>query len=237
MLIIAIPKSASTSLMSTLGTIHGVPGRQVFFPDAPLAEGFDVLGRYHSGVREINTTLAARFAGESAVFKQHLPPTPNNVAQLRNRKKVILLREPDAIVAAFRRARRRFLSVSMTGLNLLADEQTWLRTAKENGLYRDLDRFIAGWSDVAITNKLVVWYEELAADPTTTINAIEEFWGLRPTPGPIRLARQRYSGRGAWRMGLLNISRVLLKRAHLWAPARAVARRVRGRQPETRKAK
>lgn len=116
MLIIAIPKSASTSLMSTLGTIHGVPGRQVFFPDAPLAEGFDVLGRYHSGVREINTTLAARFAGESAVFKQHLPPTPNNVAQLRNRKKVILLREPDAIVAAFRRARRRFLSVSMTGL-------------------------------------------------------------------------------------------------------------------------
>lgn len=237
MLIIAIPKSASTALMSTLGSIHGIPGRQVFFPDAPLADGFDVLGRYHSDIREIDTTLAAQFARESEVFKQHLPPTPNNVAQLRNRKKVILLREPDAIIAAYRRSRRRFLSVSMTGFNLLADEQTWLRTAKENGLYRDLDRFIAGWSDAAITNKLVIWYDELVADPTRTIKAIEEFWGLSPTTGPIRLARQRYSGHGAWRVGLFNISRMLLKRAHLWAPARAMARKIRGQQPETKKAK
>lgn len=232
MLIIAIPKSASTALMSTLSAIHGVPGRQIFFRDAPSPESFKALWRYHSDTREINADLAKQFADGAEVFKQHLPPTPNNVALLHNCRKVILLREPHAIIAAYRRARRRFLSVSMPGFDLLADQQAWLHTAKENGLYADLERFVAGWSDASVANKLVVWYDELIANPTATINAIEEFWGLRPTPGPIQIAQQRYSRRGAWRTGLFNLLRMLLKRVHLWTPIRATVRKLRGRQPE-----
>ena len=237
MLIIAIPKSASTALMSTLSAIHGVPGRQIFFRDAPSPEGFNVLRRYHSDTREINADLAKQFADGAEVFKQHLPPTPNNVALLHNCSKVIVLREPHAIIAAYRRARRRFLSVSMPGFDILADEQAWQRTARENGLCADLEQFIAGWSDASVANKLVIWYHELMADPTATINAIEQFWGLRPTPGPIQIARQRYSGRGAWRTGLFNLVRMLLQQVHLWTPIRAAVRKLRGRQPETQNIK
>ena len=228
MLIIAIPKSASTALMSTLAGLHGVPGTQVFFPNAPRPEGFDVLRRYHSDVRSIDAALAAQFATERQVFKQHLPPTSNNVACLSGCKKVILLREPAAIIAAYRRARQRFLSVSMPGFNPLASEEAWIRRARENGLYTDLERFVSGWSDNAVVNKRIIWYDDLVRDPTRTINAIEGFWGWEITPGPIQLLGRRYSGRGAWRRGLFNVARAFLKWAHLWDPARAGVRKLGG---------
>jgi hypothetical protein len=231
MLIVAIPKSASTALMATMGHLHGVPGTQLFFPDRPPPEGFEVLVRYHSDIREIDVDLATKFADRGQVYKQHLPPTPNNVACLGDCKKVILLREPDAIIAAYRRARRRFLSVSMPGFHLLESEEAWLRRSRANGLYGDLSRFVETWSGPSVTNKLVVWYDDLMADPEGKIHAIEAFWGLPHTPGPVRLVQRRYSGSGYWRTGLFNLSRAFLKKARLWEPMRTMYRRTIKRRP------
>ena len=230
MLIVGIPKSASTSLMMTLGELHHLPARQVFFPHRPLPQGVRALWRHHSDVREIDADIAGQFADPKRIFKQHLPPTPNNLVLLRDQPKVILLRRPDEIIRAYRRARRRFLSLAMPGFPFWGSEQDWLDRAKENGLYADLEDFVAGWSRRAGDNLLIVWHDELIHEPERVVNEIERFWGLPQTEPPITLSQRRYSRSGYQREALFNVSRLAMKKLGLWYPARKLYRRIRRKE-------
>lgn len=193
MLIIAIPKSASSSLMATLGELHNLPATQIFFPELPVPKTLNALWRYHSDVREINSTIAKAFAEKTQIHKQHLPPTPNNRNLLKNCRKVILLRNPEDIVRAYRRARRRLISKPLEGFSIFRSEHDWLKRAKENGLFHDLESFIEEWPQGKDDDKLIIWYEELIKNPKRVINAIESFWDLPITQHDISLTQKRYS--------------------------------------------
>ncbi|MGD8860499.1 MAG: hypothetical protein PVI30_10855 [Myxococcales bacterium] len=53
MLIVAAPKTASTSLLKTLEKLHEIPGQQLALPDREWPAGYRVLPRYHGDPEEI----------------------------------------------------------------------------------------------------------------------------------------------------------------------------------------
>ncbi len=197
MLIIAIPKSASTSLLDTLGKLHGVPSEQMFFREKPIPSDLRILYRYHSDIREIDAEQAKLFSGRDRFFKQHIPPTINNLQLLRGAKKVILLRKPEEIVGAYYRAYRRGLEMRSKEISDTHTLSEWMQIAEENGLLEDLRWFYKTWLDESQKHtevNLVIKYDDLLRDPKKTMNMVEEFFDF-PVSEEVVLSKKRYSRR------------------------------------------
>lgn len=196
MLVVAIPKSASTSLMDTLGKLHDLPARQVFFRDHPMPAGMSLLPKYHSDIREFTPNEIQRFMDSSAVYKQHIPPTANNLSLLKGHKKVVLLRPPMEIVEAYWRAEKKRLHEPRAEFEGAGTIEAWNARAGENGLLSDLALFHDGWTREAQSETecvLTVAYAELIGDAASVINRVERFFGLPETNGTIELSKKRYS--------------------------------------------
>lgn len=202
MLILAMPKSASTSLMATLGRLHHIPAEQTFFPDRPRASEIQVLHLFHSDVRELDDATARMFGAPGKLFKQHVPPTENNRRLLREQKKIILLRDPDEVVEAYYRGFQRSLVLPPADFAGCADWEGWRRLAETTGLLSDLNTFKDGWVYEQGDN-LVIWYRDLVQSPGATINGIEAHFGMPLTEGPIVLDKKRYT-RHNWIMNALR---------------------------------
>jgi hypothetical protein len=205
MLIIAIPKSASTSLMVTLGRLHGIPSAQAFSQDTPPPPNLRVLHRYHSDIREISEEQVREFSSGGRIFKQHIPPTAGNLRLLSPVRKVILLRDPREVIGAYYRAEERRMHSPRLEFQDSQTLQDWLEAAGENGLLGDLEWFREGWVKEARENpavNLIVEYSHLMETPTETVNAIESFFGL-PESTNLVLSKERYS-RGPWYRHLLG---------------------------------
>jgi hypothetical protein len=110
MLIIAIPKSASTSLVQTVANLHQIRGVQQFeYKLFPFPRGYEVLCHYHSDMREYDSNQIQQWcSSREVVFKQHIPPTSNNRQLLKNFPKVILLRDVNEILLSYRRNSLKF---------------------------------------------------------------------------------------------------------------------------------
>ena len=88
MLIIAIPKSASTSLLRTLGINHSLPFTQDFKlnEEYTVPTSYEFLGKLHSDCINIDQALVKKWTNSKGFYKQHIPPTQNNLKQLRDKK-------------------------------------------------------------------------------------------------------------------------------------------------------
>lgn len=190
MLLIAIPKSASTSLMTTLGRIHNIQARQNFFPQMPKPDGVNILWDFHSDIRELNIDITTTFKDTKIIYKQHIYPSDNNVSLLKDIKKVILLREPKEIIEAYYRG---FVSGVHDKHPVFNDKNDdWMLKAKQTGLYDDLQNFHDKWYNFE-GDKLIIQYKQLIENPNDAINAIEKYWSLPLTKSPITLDKKRYS--------------------------------------------
>lgn len=203
MLIIAIPKSASTALLKTLGGLHGVRATQQFFPDRPQPPGYPFLWKLHSDIRELESQRAESFSICDHIYKQHIPPTPNNRRLLAAVRKVILLRRPDDIVRAYWRGQKSGVHSRLHGFEGVKTEQDWIDRAESLGLTRELTQFYEGWLGDG-SEKLVITYEDLMSDCTGVIRRIEEYWQLDVTTGEVQLLRERYSRVGPLRAFFVN---------------------------------
>lgn len=199
MLIAAIPKSASTALMTTLGNLHGLPASQSFFDDEfarrPVPPDYARLPDYHFDVRQLDRGLAEAVTARGIIAKHHVPPSTTNLDRLRDHGIVVLLRDPVEVVLAYRRGIRNRVHDPMDGFRDCRSEGDWLRRARDNRLMDDLERFRDGWLSHG-GRTLIVRYEELVGDPTGVVREIESFWGLPHTTERVRLAKERYSRRG-----------------------------------------
>lgn len=202
MLIIAIPKSASSSLVTTLGDAHRLPVETARIRDdilqrRPVVSGFVQIARFHRrDPVDIDARVASAVSGSDAFAKFHFPPTPNNQAQLAATKKVVLLRDASSIVAAYRRGeetgayRTRNLDFCFC-----LTEAGWLARARRVGFLDELERFADGWRAHA-GEKLVIEYRDLVADPAGTLARVEDYWGL-PRSGRTELRREKFSRNAA----------------------------------------
>lgn len=189
MLIIAAPKSASTSLRDTIAARHReLDARQDPFHFLEAPEDFPLLARWHSCIREYDEV--ERFFGGLSLFKQHIPPTRQNILLLAGRRKVVLLREPRGILAAYQRAFGAGVHVPRPEFQGVDD---WEERAEEIGLADEIRRFVEGWQGAADGETAMVWYSELMENPEETVRSVEEFFALDPPEDRLKLVRSRYS--------------------------------------------
>lgn len=195
MLIIAIPKSASTSLMSTLQKLHNLKAQQVFFSNYPPPENTALIHKYHSDIREITPAKAKELTDITQIFKQHIPPSQNNIHLLRQEKKVILLRPTEEIIEAYFRAQSRKIHEPRPEFHGCKTLKDWISRANETGLTKDLNWFNEAWSNESKLfpeTNLVINYSDITKSPKKIINRIESFYKM-PLSKYVSLDKARYS--------------------------------------------
>lgn len=143
MLIVSIPKSASAALMETLAVAHNLPCDMHYkWQGAPCAE----FPRFHiqhpAFAKEIGPEDVDVFTRADMFFKVHVLPSENNLRLLRDKRKIILLRDAAGVIGAYRRGQQTGVYLQKTkvfdGCETLED---WVMRAKQIGLYQDLTRF------------------------------------------------------------------------------------------------
>lgn len=195
MLIIAIPKSASTSLLSTIGYLHDIKAIQDFsFSANSKPENCNILFNYHSDIRELDKLQVDNFSKKDIVNKQHIYPSDNNVNLLKNVKKVILFRDPHDIIYAYKRGALKKVHNLLNGYSNDMTDEEWINKSKRDGLYPDLEFFIKNWRNNADPkNTLFIEYNEYLNNTKETINRIEKFYGLPITSTDVSPIKARYS--------------------------------------------
>lgn len=190
MLIVAIPKSASTSLMTTLERLHKLKSKQVGFPKNKKIKEINYLDKFHSDIRELKKNQIKDFESKKIIFKQHIYPSKNNLTLLKNTKKVILLRDPEEIINSYFRSEKKYVHQKKEFANLKT-KIAFLKKIKQLGLYEDLKSFRNKW-EKQNKNSLIIEYKELTSNPIKTINNIEKFFDLEMTK-KVKLDKKRYS--------------------------------------------
>jgi hypothetical protein len=99
LLIVAIPKSASSSLVASVQEATGWAKsnagiRKQHLTPLPAPEGYGQLKRFHSEVAELTPDVVELLKQPDQIVKLHIAPTANNLALLRDVPKVVLLRRP-----------------------------------------------------------------------------------------------------------------------------------------------
>ena len=224
MLIIAVPKSASSALIATLERIHGLPNETAQVRRGPirrcaLAHEYRQLERFHRHeVAELSEEVVAAVTRKTSLAKLHFPPTRNNQALLASSPKVILLRDPEEVVHAYQRGDETGeFKLRHPRFCFCFSQAAWMHRARELGVLDELRRFVDGWRAHA-GDKLLVESRELIERPAEALARIEDYLGLTHSGAP-ELARVRFTrGRAARR----SIPRVL------WSRRKLIAQRALG---------
>lgn len=195
MLLIAIPKSASTALMETLARTHGLACDMWRKWPGECAREFPVFHTQHTYGWELDPDTAQELATSPTVFKLHIVPSTNNQALLRDYPKVILLRHADDIVRAYKRGEETGVYRQRTkAFAGCVSEEDWIARARETGLHQDLaafrDRWLAHEGD-----RHIVEFDDLVSDPAGVIAGIERYWNL-PASGAGELLKRKYTRLG-----------------------------------------
>lgn len=185
MLIIAQPKSASTSLVHTIGDIAdikvmvGIPKTKIDI----VCEGYNEIQRYHNNMVERSPVfLKQLIEGRKTVFKEHLLPTNRHLEIIKKFKTniVILLRNVDDIVDCYDRLK------SKTNLKQIR---------------KDISKFHDRWMYFASNkaNIIVIEYRDLILSYEKTMDKILKHFKLKRKKN-IKFKRLKYTGIGEKRV-------------------------------------
>lgn len=189
MLIIAAPKTISTSIMFGLAKILGVYGKQ----EKDLKETYGFIEDYdllpHSDMTNVPRDRIERWIKSFDVYKQHLIPTEVHAKHLEEvgGRVVVLLRDPRGIYEAYGR--------SHEGMPVLFEKnkdrvQSQIRQYCDNA-----KRYFVSSNNVQY---LFVTYDEIVQDNARVVNQILEFWQAGPRVlSSYKLPKYRYTrGKG-----------------------------------------
>lgn len=198
MLIVAMPKSASSSLARTLARAHGLDERNddLNAEHPPQFTDRHALAQALHPYPAVPTEALRRVvADRTALRKLHLFPTPAVLAGIAGTPVVVLLRDPDAIVDAEFRGVVTGIHPLAPGLPRTASIRRWRAAARTGGLVTSLADLAEGWRTAAAERPelLVVTHAELVRDPDRVLAATAAHLGLPRRPG-LELLRERYSG-------------------------------------------
>jgi hypothetical protein len=193
MLLIAQPKSASTSLVSTIGKIGG---KRVNLgiskkPHNKDCEGFSEIQKYHCNMVQRNEQfLRNTTTNRSIVYKEHLLPIREHMEVLEKLKQriVILIRNPEDSFDSYRR---------------FFEENNPKKEVNNDRLLNDLWNFHNYWMHWA-SNKpyaICVEYRDLVLNFQYEIQRILKYFGLKVPKNikKIKLAKIKYTGVGVKR--------------------------------------
>lgn len=182
MLLIAQPRSGSTSLMDTIGKVSGINACQKFnngFKSYKKMygppEGFDFIQHHHSDFRAMPFQhVLDRINDKSTLYKQHIPPTKEVVDGLRDYGKnvVILLRNPEEGMNSYKKLGVLKYKESLQDLKLF--NETYLKLA-------------------SLPHILIVTYDEIVNETVPTLTKILNHYGLPvpPSISGVKLSKNR----------------------------------------------
>lgn len=205
MLIIATPKSASTSFVDTfaksvgLEWFMGSQGEQrEKLLKSPGSAEYAILASYHiTDFKELDSESLSLYLSEDKIYKKHIAPTSNNISLLQDKKFVVLLRSPVDVIKAYRRAERRKIHTKKNEFSDCKSIRDWIKRSKEIGLYKELEDFNSKWRDSGLG--MVLEFNEYVNQPKEYIKKAALYLGLNVLFSVSELSRQKYSrGLKSW---------------------------------------
>lgn len=208
MLLIAMPKCASTAVTETLARAHGLKCDMHRRFGTEVSTEFPGIQDYYGQTWELDKVSAHSIVSDDVLYKLHILPSVNNRRLLKESKKVILVRSVDGIVGAHRRGYETKIHVLETdAFTGCITEKDWIKQSKVIGLYQNLVRFRKFWADHD-GDKLVVSYEEMIENPEKHIARIEDYFGLKRS-GTTELLKRKYTRLGEQSLAYHNETRRL----------------------------
>lgn len=191
MLIIAIPKSAGTSLTETLCRNHNKKHKGGLTHYKEKEEG-NIVELRHGSMKDVEKEDVEKFKDNDIIYHEHIFPTKNNIKNLENQKKVILLREPEEILHSWWRAEQSGTHQKHPMLKDCKTKEDYIRKAEKLGALKILQDFKNGWEKAKNKKDLIIYYEDIKNSPKEVINKIEKHFGLHESKNP-ELLKMRYN--------------------------------------------
>ncbi|MDE8652271.1 hypothetical protein [Novosphingobium album (ex Liu et al. 2023)] len=231
-LICAQPKSASTSLMTSIGRTAGITFGQQFGVDnrrtvrfqrrsleklnrpmrtlfgkkfgirldhiekGTLREAFPaseygIMARFHSDIADFTQGRATKIELVYTLHKQHFPPTSGNIALLRPVPKIVLVRDIEQTLAAYKRVPRN-------SRNLVLIERVTHDRIFAQKLADEIERWQRGWIEEAKAHGgLILDFQDVVHSPACAMASIFQFLGLdQDLVGPDFMMPKERSYRG-----------------------------------------
>jgi hypothetical protein len=222
MIIIPIPKSASSSLFYTLSRFLSYYGilesgvldfrskrylhivddsknnyQKGFYWDRITSNDYKFIHKWHPDCVEINKNDIIEISRKNRLYKNHILPTRNNLILLNDVKKVILLRDYHDVIFAYRRAFIRGIPrINFFNVydNFRKDmtESEWLEESERLGIVDDLKLFYNNWSDYD-GECLKITYNSVINNTTDTINKILKYYEINFVLKDIELLELLYT--------------------------------------------
>lgn len=211
-LILAIPKSGSTSLMKALADLTGLTAGQNFDVDLGLGPGlfqrywkwagsenqntlsnafpctnFGLLSRMHSDVCDFRGCDVGEGLFKYEINKQHLPPTRGNKRFIEHFKVIILTRNIEDVLNSYERVPHNEHRFSL--VNQLKSDKLF-----RADLEAELEAWKVGWDEYDADSIHRVDFEDLIGRPEVAIREILNSLDLEDVRVPIdyALPRERY---------------------------------------------
>lgn len=182
MMIISIPKSASTSLMQTIAKILDIKyqngiSRKKYFIDVPE---YSEMQSYHgTTVRRSKEFLTKWISRKDIIYKEHLLPTKEHIDYIRkiNKPVVILLRKVDHVIDNYLQSIEKFKSGKMD-----LREQKGLIIKKlikidYEKLKKEYFEFNKLWIESRLKNVLYVNFDDLILKYNRVMRMILDHYG------------------------------------------------------------
>jgi len=184
MLIIAQPKSASTSLLKTIAKLtktKSVNGLGKSNRQWEYCEGFSEIQKYHdTTIKRSYDFLNSWISTKRKIYKDHILPTKDHIKKIKKIDKniVILLRNPDNTLDNYKRLLYSYNSgeLSKAEINELRPDR--LATCDIRQFKSDIALFKAGWEDAKIGKALYIDFDELVMCPYRICKQIVEHFGF-----------------------------------------------------------
>jgi hypothetical protein len=186
MLLIAQPKSASTSLAKTIaktGKLNcnlGVPKQAKDIK----CKGFTEIQKFHDNMSQRNLKfLQQEINGRKTIFKEHLLPVDNHLRLLEKIRKpiIILLRYPEDSFDSY----RRFLKEKYNENNLMQDIENFH------------NRYL--WWDSRQSYTKIIYYRDLILNYKNVMKSILKWYKIS-YKGLLPLMKLKYTGIGKKRI-------------------------------------
>jgi len=180
MLLIAIPKSSSTSLMTYISRQHKIPAKQMNLKGLGLKvpEEYKYMGMLHCCCVNLTEEIMNKLVNDKVFYRQHIPPTEHNLKLIKKYldKILILLRNPIEVLFAYHRGRKKGFHPDCESFY---NEQFFYEIKKFCFIYS---------THLMIPARNIIYYPLNKED----INYVEKFYGFPITKNPI-LPKEKYT--------------------------------------------
>ena len=186
MIIIALPKSASTSLMWSIaralniGYQNGISRKGEI--ESQKCKGFPEIQKFYgTTIKRDFEYLKKWITRKDIIYKEHLLPTAEHIEYVKQINKPVIILTRDSLESIDNHLRMKVLH-EKNKLNKREQKGLIIKkmvTLDFNKLKTDFDNFSEGWLSLKLENALYITFNELILNPKGTLKKVLNHLGFR----------------------------------------------------------